>query len=643
MTSSSASTNGNQETPLTFDALPLSIEVRKAVDEIGWQQPTPVQVAAFNLIAEGSDLVVQAQTGTGKTAAFGLPLIDKRIRPDGGLQALILTPTRELALQIKEEFERLGRYRKIKTLAIYGGSSFEQQAKELAEGAHIVSGTPGRVLDHIRRGTLKTEGIRVLVLDEADEMLAMGFARDLRAIVKELPRHRQNLLFSATIDDSIQRIASQVLKDPIFLSLSSDGVGAQSIAHYIYLVSGFDKVRDLIRIIEVEDPESAIIFCNTKATTEYVAAELRSAGFNADWLNGDLPQSERERVLELTRRGVLRFLVATDLAARGIDISHITHVINYDFPDALENYIHRTGRTGRAGRTGTAISLVTPIDLGQLYYLRLQYKIFPLERTLPTEGELRARRELDRIEMLRAAFSRPGSVRDSMRSLARRLLVHDEAEFIVAGLLESFLGTLGSEEEVDLQAARARRSRLAPSQDELISQASKVDEVPSEEKTLVGEAGVSSESGPFNEPSKRRKRKRERGELQSESEQERNEVTSAAEGPSTEQRSESGGTLSSTEGLAESDESAYASIFLNVGRRDGVRISDFLRLFEQRVGLRRDQIGRIRIRDRHSFVSVPRERINEVLSSLVGVRFGEKELIAEIARSDRIGVEAVEP
>ncbi|MBX7193216.1 MAG: DEAD/DEAH box helicase, partial [Sandaracinaceae bacterium] len=451
------------DAPPTFDALPLTTEVRAAIDEMGWVTPTPVQLATFGPASDGADVVVQARTGTGKTAAFGMPLIDKRVRPEPQTQVLILAPTRELALQSAKELERIGRHRGIRTSAVYGGAPMERQVRELAEGAQIVSGTPGRVLDHLRRGSLDPEHIRILVLDEADEMLSMGFAKELHAIVDELPKNRQTMLFSATLDEAIQRLAAKFLKDPIQLSLSSDQIGAQTISHFVYLVSGLGKSRDLIRILEADNPESAIIFCNTKAATEQLASELQVSGLNADWLNGDLPQSDREKVLGATRKGTLRYLVATDVAARGIDISHLTHVINYDFPDALEQYVHRTGRTGRAGRTGTAISLVTPGDLGQLYYLRLQFKIFPTERVLPSAGELKARSELDRIDMIRAAFAdyQQGPTHDSLRAIARRILSHDDAEAIVAGLVGSFLGAHGSESEVEDQAAAARRARPA--------------------------------------------------------------------------------------------------------------------------------------------------------------------------------------
>jgi ATP-dependent RNA helicase DeaD len=262
----------------TFDSLSLTPEVRRAIDEMGFTEPTPVQLAVYEPASSGSDLIVQARTGTGKTAAFGLPLVDKRIRQEGGQQALILAPTRELALQSAREIERLGKHKNVRVVPVYGGAPMEKQVREIEEGAQIVSGTPGRVLDHLKRGTLRGQDIRILILDEADEMLSMGFARELNAIVEHLPKARQTMLFSATLDDSVQRLSQRLMRDPVTITLSSDAVGALTISHFVYMISGVGKTRDLIRILENEDPESAILFCNTKATTEQVAAELQHAG-----------------------------------------------------------------------------------------------------------------------------------------------------------------------------------------------------------------------------------------------------------------------------------------------------------------------------------------------------------------------------
>ncbi|MCB9601953.1 MAG: DEAD/DEAH box helicase [Sandaracinus sp.] len=574
----------------TFASLGLSEPVLRAIEEVGWTTPTPVQAECFPLAVEGKDLIVQSRTGTGKTGAFGLPLVDKLVDARPGVQALVLAPTRELALQSARELGKLGAHRGLHTTAVYGGAPMEKQIRELAQGAQIVSGTPGRVLDHLRRGTLDAEGLRVLVLDEADEMLSMGFAKELHAILELLPTTRQTFLFSATVDGPIQRVGERHMKDPSFVTLSGDAVGALTITHLSYMVSGKARGRDLAKILEVEDPESAIIFCNTKAETEQVAAELQRAGFDADWLNGDLPQSERERIMARTRAGELRYLVATDVAARGIDISHLTHVINYALPEHLEQYIHRTGRTGRAGRTGTAITLVAPQELGTLYYLRLQYKIFPIERSLPSAGEERTRRELDRVEMLTSAFGTPSELD---RAIARRLLTHPEADRLVAGLVGAFFGP--SAETIDDEAAAARRERRPE---------------------------------PVAEPVKEAPRRERRRRDEDESREERRE---AREESRRERRDERRDERRRDDDEDEEDE-GHVRLFVNVGRRDGVRVGDLNRLFQDEAGLDREHVGRIRLRDKHSFVSVPEEKADAVVENLSGKSFAERELKVERAK-----------
>jgi ATP-dependent RNA helicase DeaD len=434
------------ETPIeekpTFDVLPLSTEVRTAVDELGYVHPTPVQRAVFESAARGKDLVVQARTGTGKTAAFGLPLVDRLVRRKvKAVQALVLCPTRELALQVTREIEALGKHTGIALLSVYGGAPMLRQIEGLKDGAQILVGTPGRVLDHLRRKTLDPSKIRVFVLDECDEMLSMGFLPQITEIWNQLPKELQVLLFSATVPRPVLRVADSRLREPEFVTLSGDQVGALEIEHYVYMSQG-DKLQELLRILKTEAPDSAIVFCNTRDDTQRVANELKRAGYNADWLNADLSQKEREAVMLATREGRLAFLVCTDVAARGIDISHLTHVINFDFPEATEQYVHRTGRTGRAGRMGTAISLVSPSSIGNLYYLRLEYKIHPIERQLPSELELRTRAETDAILHLATRFPAP---REAERSLVQRLLTHERGEAIIAGLLREHLAVAGVE------------------------------------------------------------------------------------------------------------------------------------------------------------------------------------------------------
>src|SRR5690606_25409475 len=330
---------------------------------------------------------------------------------------------------------------------------------QIREGAQILVGTPGRTLDHLGRGTLDPKDVRAVVLDESDEMLSMGFLPQISEIFSFLPAQRQTLLFSATLPPDIRRIAETRLRKPEFITLSGDQVGALEIRHFVYLSRG-DKLTELLEILETEDPESAVIFANTRDETKRVAAALVQEGYAADWLNADLAQQDREKVMAATREGRLRFLVATDVAARGIDISHLTHVINFDFPESAEAYVHRTGRTGRAGRTGTAISLVEPSDIGNLYLLRLTYKLKPIERNLPTRTERKTRAETDLVRWFVEGFAaRP--VHPDDLALARRLLSHERAEAVVAGLLRDHLGARAEAQEEATAARRSRATRVA--------------------------------------------------------------------------------------------------------------------------------------------------------------------------------------
>jgi ATP-dependent RNA helicase DeaD len=461
----------------TFDVIPLTPEVKSAVAELGYVHPTPVQRAVFESASRGKDLVVQARTGTGKTAAFGLPLCDRLVRRKvKAVQALVLCPTRELALQVTRELDALAKNTGISVLPVYGGAPMLRQIEGLRDGAQILVGTPGRVLDHLRRKTLDPSKIRVLVLDECDEMLSMGFLPQILEIWNQLPKELQVLLFSATVPRPVLRVADSRLREPEFITLSGDQIGALEIEHFVYISQG-DKLQELLRILKSEAPESAIIFCNTRDDTQRVATELQRAGYNADWLNADLSQKEREAVMLATREERLAFLVCTDVAARGIDISHLTHVINFDFPEATEQNVHRTGRTGRAGRMGTAISLVSPASIGNLYYLRLEYKIHPIERQLPSDRELRTRAETDTILQLVGRFPLP---REAERSLVQRLLTHERAEAIIAGLLREHLASTGAQ-------APAAPALRAPITRPLVAPPSPRNEAPPLDAATAGE------------------------------------------------------------------------------------------------------------------------------------------------------------
>jgi ATP-dependent RNA helicase DeaD len=371
--------------PPSFDDLGLHPDIKLALDDMGYFQPTPVQTAVFGPVSAGKDLLVQSRTGTGKTTAFGLPTLSKLVPTQRSPQALILAPTRELALQVARELTAIGKHRGIIVEAIYGGAPIGKQITNLKNGVHVVVGTPGRVLDHIGRRTLDTKNITTFVIDECDEMLSMGFLEDIERVVSHLPEKKQTLLFSATMPDEVSRYARRHMVAPEQISLSRDQMTVSDIHHAYYIVSGIARSRDLLKVIFAEEPESAIIFCNMRDETTMVAKFLQKQGLDAEPLSSDLSQADRERVMGRMKQKNLRFLCATDVAARGIDISNLSHVINYSVPESPEVYVHRTGRTGRAGKKGTAISLVGPRELGNFRYVRLTFGIKPEERVLPKD------------------------------------------------------------------------------------------------------------------------------------------------------------------------------------------------------------------------------------------------------------------
>ncbi len=382
-----------------FEDFYLSDEMLRALKDVGYVTPTPVQTSTIQLGMAGIDLIVQSQTGTGKTAAFGIPILEMVDPRPGRIEGLVLAPTRELAKQVAEEFERLGAHKGIRVATIYGGASYDRQYEDLAE-ANIVCATPGRLLDILNRGNLSLEHLRVLCLDEADEMLSMGFAEDLNAILKYLPEERQSLLFSATITAEIKALASNMLYYPEFVTLSGAHVAAADVEHSYISVRGVSRVRDMLAILEFEQPENAIIFANTKDDTFTLSKYLKRHGMRADVLNGDLPQKERERTLAALRDNKIDFLVATDVAARGIDISDLSHVINYTLPDSAEVYIHRTGRTGRAGKKGKALSLVSPREMGNLINIKKLYKFPMTQRPLPSARDIMEARQKSCVQAM---------------------------------------------------------------------------------------------------------------------------------------------------------------------------------------------------------------------------------------------------
>jgi ATP-dependent RNA helicase DeaD len=350
-----------REVDASFATMGLDARVLEAVQDVGYETPSPIQAATIPTLLEGRDVVGLAQTGTGKTAAFALPILSRLDLKQKAPQALVLAPTRELALQVCEAFERYAAHLSgVHVLPVYGGQGYGVQLSALRRGVHVVVGTPGRIMDHLDKGTLDLSELRFLVLDEADEMLNMGFAEDVETILADTPVDKNVALFSATMPAQIRRISKKYLRDPAEITVKNKTATSANIAQRYLMVSYPQKVDALTRILEVENFEGMIVFVRTKNETETLAEKLRARGFSAAAINGDVVQAQRERTIGELKDGKLDILVATDVAARGLDVDRISHVVNYDIPTDPESYVHRTGRTGRAGRSGDAISFVTP-------------------------------------------------------------------------------------------------------------------------------------------------------------------------------------------------------------------------------------------------------------------------------------------
>ena len=346
----------------SFEDYQLSEEVKRALSVLKYETPTEVQQEVLPLALEKKDLVVKSQTGSGKTAAYGIPICEMIEWEEKKPQALILTPTRELAAQVREDLTNIGRFKRIKAVALYGKEPFTKQKEELKQKTHVVVGTPGRVLDHIERETLALDQVKFLIIDEADEMLNMGFIDKVEAIIQELSLNRVTMVFSATLPKDVEKLCHEYMKEPIQIEMASSGMTTDTIEHFVIQVKEHEKISLLKDVTVVENPDSCIIFCKTKEHVDTVFTELEESNYSCERLHGGLEQEDRFAVMDGFKMGNFRYLVATDVAARGIDIDNVTHVINFDVPMERESYVHRTGRTGRAGNKGKAITLATPYE-----------------------------------------------------------------------------------------------------------------------------------------------------------------------------------------------------------------------------------------------------------------------------------------
>ncbi len=593
----------------SFDDLGLSEAVRRAVAERGYERPTPVQAATYRPVRDGKDVIVRSKTGTGKTAAFGLPILERI--PDGRRKpsALVMCPTRELALQVAEEIASLARHRDLSVVTIYGGASMGEQLDKLKAGAEIVVGTPGRIYDHIRRKSLRLDDVMACCLDEADEMLNMGFFEEVTRILDHLPDACQQLLFSATVPADIEQIIREYLTQPEVIMLSGDEYSVENIHNVMYpAVDAYPKPRNLLYMIEIEEPESAIVFCNTRNDTTLVTAVLNRNGYDAELLNGELPQKERERVMAKVKRGEVRFMVATDIAARGIDISDLSHVINYSLPEDPAVFLHRVGRTGRIGKKGTSLSIVSGGDIHTLSALQKKYGISFEEKQLPTPEEARRIWTERHVAELKDAMS--ASIFEAYIPLAQELKGRPDGEYLVAFALKTFFTHHRMERAQDRERAEHKRTEHERREEHA-------------PRRGRGERGGRGE---------RRERDARRGRPDA------SEPHAPAPSPASLERGRSVAEPSAAPAAepAQADEGARsgrARIFLTLGEQDGAAEAQVREAVQALAPAL--EVAEVSVRRSHSFLTVKPEALDEAVAALDGKEWNGKRLGAERARRRR--------
>jgi len=558
-----------------FQALGISPAINAALVALGYEEPTPIQREAIPPLIAGRDLLGQAATGTGKTAAFALPILERLAAdPDrrrGGevIRALVLVPTRELAMQVAEALHKYGKSLGARVLPVYGGQSIHQQLTVLKRGVDIVVATPGRALDHIRRGTLALGNVSTVVLDEADEMLDMGFAEDLDAILAAAPAHRQTALFSATIAPRIKAIAKRHLKDPVNVRIEPDRAEAGKmprVRQVAYVVQRQQKAAALGRILDIESPTSAIVFCRTRTEVDELTEKLNSRGYRAEAIHGGLSQEQRDRVMRRFRDEALDLLVATDVAARGLDIGHLSHVVNFDVPAAPDAYVHRIGRTGRAGREGVAITLAEPREARMLSNIERHTRQKIRVEPVPTVLDLRARR----MEATRAAIRRAAEDggldpwRTLVQSLGEDIELVDSAAAAVKLAHEAGGGAAEEEEEI---------RPVAP---------------PREEKFKRGE-------------------KSPRDDRKTSSRSDRGATAGKAEGK--------GGAKGGGKSTAK-----MTRLYIGFGRKAGIRPADLVGAIANEAGISGRDIGSIEMSNGFSLVEVPDASADSIIEALAGAK-----------------------
>jgi ATP-dependent RNA helicase DeaD len=417
-----------------FNEMGLSRLVMRATTNMGFEETTPIQEQTIPIVMEGRDIIGQAQTGTGKTAAFGIPLVEKIDKEAEHIKGLVITPTRELAMQVAEEINKIGQFKGIRALPIYGGQDILRQLRALKNRPHIIVGTPGRLMDHMRRKTIRLHEIEMVILDEADEMLNMGFIEDINTILREVPAERQTLLFSATMPKPIQELARKFMQNPELISVKTKEITVPNTEQHYIEVQESQKFDVLCRLLDLQSPDLAIVFGRTKRRVDELFEALSKRGYSAEGIHGDLTQGKRDSVLRHFREGVTEILVATDVAARGLDITGVTHVYNFDMPQDPEGYVHRIGRTGRAGKTGLAVTLVTPREVSHLRLIEQITKRKMVRKPIPTINEAIEGQQRLTVEKLLQAVEEGNN--QQYKELANELLENTDSVTLISAALK---------------------------------------------------------------------------------------------------------------------------------------------------------------------------------------------------------------
>ncbi len=572
----------------TFADLRLDDAIFKATNQMGFEQPSPIQAMAIPVLMEGHDIIGQAQTGTGKTAAFGIPML-QRINPKNrALQALVLCPTRELAVQVAEEIQTLGMFVKgLNVLAVYGGQSIDRQLKALARGVQVVVGTPGRIMDHMERGTIRMNEVQFLVLDEADEMLNMGFREDIEKILKDVPEDAQRAFFSATMPPAIKKMTESFLRDPQHLRIEQKSLTVAAIEQTYYEIRPHRKMDALCRLLDSEDFRKVLIFCSTKRMVDEMTTHLQTRGYQTDALHGDLAQTQRDRVMGRFRTGELKVLAATDVAARGLDVDDVEAVINYDIPYDVENYVHRIGRTGRAGRTGKAFTIITARDIFKIRDIMRYTKATINKGQLPT-------------------------LKDVLKIKTARLLEEVQTTISADQDMQRYVDAIESMIEYDSPILAAGLLKLLMQRDFGMQQENEVDDLHEREPAQRrGTEKQHYDRSKYDFENRRGRGFQPGGRFGGRSEGEPGERGERGSYPAM-------GTGGKGRPKREYADENMVRLFVNVGKNQNIRPGDLVGAIAGEAQISGKQIGGIELHDRFSFVDVDSQTVDKVITAMNG-------------------------